>query len=154
MFLSDAAIVQAVADLLSQPVANLPAKLGTLASPGNAVVEAHAAAYNEVLGRLLNRGFTLAQITAWDQGPFYERMISLYFVMIDVAGTLGYDDRWVKQYDRRADLATVLVAAAGVFSTPAAPAGAGTVGVGTMDTSSDLIVADPNALQRGRVTRW
>ncbi len=152
MFLTDANILQSVADLLKQPVANLPAQLGTLASPGNVITEAHAAAYNEVVGRLLRRGFTLAQITAWDQGIFYERMISLYFVLINTAGTLGYDDRWVKQYDRRADLDTVLVSSANVVEDPAGTAG--TVGVGTMDTRNDLVVVDPDDRHIGRVTRF
>ncbi len=152
MFLTDANILQSVADLLKQPVANLPTQLGTLASPGNVITEAHAAAYNEVVGRLLRRGFTLAQITAWDQGIFYERMISLYFVLINTAGTMGYDDRWVKQYDRRADLDTVLVSSANVVEDPAGTAG--TVGVGTMDTRADLIVVDPDDRHIGRVTRF
>lgn len=147
-FLSDASILQSVADLLHQNAADLTPQLGTLAEPGNVITEGHAAAYNEIVGRLLNRGYTLAQITSWDQGVFYERQISLYFVLINVAGTFGYSDLWVKQYDRRKDLDTVLISVAGAFIQPV-EGNPGTCILGTESTSGDATAWMNPATRRG-----
>jgi hypothetical protein len=131
-FLTDAQITQSVSDILKYAsVGGLP----TYAA--NVVTEAHAAAYNEMLGRLLNRGYTLAQITSWDQGVFYERMLSIYFVMVNVAGTGDYSDLWIKQYDRRKDLDTVLISIGGVFVQPV-EGQPGTCSVGTESTAADV----------------
>lgn len=147
-FLTDAAVLQSVADIQHQDVGSLPLQLGTLASPGNVVLEAHAAAYNEIVGRLLNRGYTLAQITSWDQGVFYERQISLYFVLVNVAGTFGYSDLWIKQYDRRKDLDTVLVSISGSFVQPV-EGNPGTCILGTDSTSGDATAWMNPATRRG-----
>lgn len=131
MFLTDGQITQSVADLLKQQVSSLPSNYANL------ITEAHAAAYNEMVGRLLRRGYNTTQINAWDQGTFYERMISLYFILVNVAGTFGYDDRWVKQYDRRADLDTVLVSVGGVFIVPGDTTGNNPGNVGTGAIAAD-----------------
>ncbi len=150
MFLTDAAVLQSVADLLKVDVASLPAYWT------NVVAEAHAAAYNEMVGRLLDRGYTLAQITAWDQGVFYERMISLFWALTNGAGTSAFDPKFINQFDRRKDLDTVLLAVAGVYIKPGnmdvdAP---GTVGFGAEDFSDCLIVPDFDDHRRGKTTRF
>jgi hypothetical protein len=146
-FLTDLQISQSVADLLKVTLANLPAYAA------NVVTEAHAAAFAEIQGRLLNRGYTLAQITSWDQGAFYERQISLYFIMVNVAGTGDYSDLWVKQYDRRKDLDTVLISIGGIFVQPV-EGQPGTCSIGTESTATDATAwLNPNN-DRGNGSRW
>lgn len=153
-FLTHAQILQSCADQMHQAVAALPAPFGTLDSPGTMITEAHDAAYNEILGKLLARGFTLAQIAAWDQGPFYERKISLFFVATDNAALFNYDDKFIKLMDLRADLKSVLVSSGGGANWSTPKDSPGTVGSGPENTSSDLFVADDADERRGRVTRW
>lgn len=139
VFLTDLQIEQSLADLLK-----LAGGVGALpANAPNVVTEAHAAAYNEVVGRLLARGYTLAQITAWDQGVFYERQITLFFCMVNLAGTFGYDEKWIAMYDRRKDLATVMLSIGGTFVSPQSVDGSGTVGGGVENTANDIFVWPP-----------
>lgn len=149
MFLTDAVIQQSLADALKVVnVAALPAYAA------NIVTEQHVTAYNQIVSALLGRGYTLAQITAWDDGPNYERRIALFLILSDVGGLGGFDDKFIKTYDCRKDLQTLLLAIGGVFVAPGVAAGPGTVGFGQEDTSRDLIVPDPNDPRRGQVTRW
>ena len=73
MFLTDQQILNSVADLLKYSAASLPAYWT------NIVTEQHAAAYNYMLGKLLNRGFLQSQILQWDQGPLLRAAAQHFF---------------------------------------------------------------------------
>lgn len=150
MFLSEAKIKQAVADKLSTDVANL-------ASHWDGIIKAaHVSAYNQIVSRLLARGFTLAQVTAWDDGPEYEKDLSVFRALND-GGSLGaFSDTAIKVMDRRAELdkmgSLIIV---GVWTRPGnTDPGPGLVGTGSFDTNGATFVPfDPDA-QTGEFTRW
>ncbi len=148
MFLTDDQCLQSVADMLKTAKASLPAYWSSVVS------EAHAGAYNEIVGRLLRRGFTLAQITAWDRGAEFERQLTLFWALTNGGGLNSYDDKFIKTFDRRKDLDDVQFSIANVFINPVASDGPGQVGIGSEDTSNDLFSLDPDDVRRGHPTRW
>jgi len=112
------------------------------------ITAANTAAYNEIVTRLTARGFSAAQIAAWDRGVEYETKIALYWSLLEGGALDGYDDRslremkaWIKELD------TVQVLNAGAWQKPGNIPGPGTVGTGRMDTGLD----DPRV---GRVESW
>lgn len=90
----------------------------------------HTAAYQEIVGALLMRGFTKAQADAWDRGTEYERTLSLYFVFTTPQGAGNFDTQAVKLWDRREELRTVMIYASGAWTNPGESPG--TIGVGRM----------------------
>ncbi len=148
-FLTDTQVKQAVADFLKVDVADLP----TYWTGATRVIEdAHVAAYQEIQGRLLARGFTTAQVVLWDRGAEFEKHLTIYWSLINGGGTTAMDDRFVKMYDRRNDLNSVLVSVSGVFITPGDTPG--TIEIGAEDTSNDLFSLDQTDDRRGKPTRW
>jgi hypothetical protein len=142
-------IVQDIADALKAVnVAALPANWTNVAA------EAQIAAYQDIVGRLLARGFTLAQITAWDRGIEFERAISKYYAFSSPQGAGKFDYETMRIWDRRKELDIVQVFTAGVFVSPGSTPG--TVGVGGMNTSGDMFGTpfsddDPRL---GQTVRW
>ncbi len=131
MFLADADISQALADMYRTTTGALPSQLT------NVVAQAHTAAYQDILSGLLARGFSLAQISLWDRGAEFERMLSLYWVLVNSGENVNYGPL-VKNYDRRQDLKTVLLSIAGVYQAPAAADTPGDIGSGDFDTGRDV----------------
>ncbi len=148
-FLTDTQVKQAVADFLKVDVTQLPAYF---TGSGRVIEDAHVAAYQEIKGRLLARGFTAAQVDLWDRGAEFEKHLTIYWATINGGGTTAMDDRFLKQYDRRNDLNSVLVSVLGVFITPGDTPG--TIGIGAEDTSNDLFSLDQFDDRRGKPTRW
>jgi len=88
----------------------------------NIVGVSHPKAYNEIYMALMRRGFTAAQINAWDSGAEYELDISLWWCLVYGAGLQAYDPKWVAQLDRRRNmLPTVEISNAGVWQAPGIP---------------------------------
>lgn len=147
-FLTDEQLLNDLSDLLKKEQGTL------LPYWGNIVSAAHGWAYAFVVNTLAGRGFTLAQITAWDLGPHYERDLTLWKALVRGGGLEGYDDRFVKMLDVREELSKVsTLVIDGVFQQP--EGAAGTVGVGAADTSRDVFVwPDPNDEHLGEVTRF
>lgn len=93
----------------------------------------HTSAYQEIVGQLLQRGFSKAQVDAWDRGVEFERHLSLYFVFTSPQGHGSFDTNAVKLWDRREDLKSALVYASGAWTNPGESPG--TVGNGRMSES-------------------
>lgn len=145
MFLSNEQIKQAIADRLGVDVADL--------SPAIArqVPDHHKAAYQEVLGRLLRRGFSREQIDAWDRGGELEKAQAIYFCLVGISSTEAYDLSAAKLIDRRADLDSVQVFVRGEWVKPGTGAvGPGTVNHGTVGGSG----ACPLTPDNPRDIRW
>lgn len=81
--------------------------------------DASAAAYQDIRGALLARGFTDDQINAWDRLEEFSRALGTYWALYAGMGLQGgYDDRF-EQFDRRAELATIPVTIDGALQLPA-----------------------------------
>lgn len=147
-FLSDAQTLVSLEDTLKKPA-------GTLQSYWSRInTESHAWAYAHVVNVLLGKGFTIAQIADWDSGAHYERDLTLWRALTRGGGLEGYDDKFVKTFDRREELkALVALEIDGVFTAPAGTAGQ--VSTGPLDTTTDVFVwPDPDDPNLGSVTRW
>ncbi len=116
------------------------------------LTQCHQWAYNEIVSALLARGFTQAQIAAWDRGADFERDLTLYRALVRGAALEDYDLKAVEMLDRRKELCGVLVANGGQWQRPKDTPG--TVGSGSFDTSGDLYSLDPDDPRRGEPTRW
>lgn len=103
MFLTDSDFRQSVADTLKMNVSALSAYWDRLA------VEAHTTAYKDIRGALLARGFSAAQIDAWDRGQEFERDLGLYWALVRGAGLHQYQREFVDALDRREELKAVHV---------------------------------------------
>jgi hypothetical protein len=86
------------------------------------VPQAVTAGYQDILGALLNRGFSKAQVDAWDRRVEFNFSQSLYWALVNggAAADVAQPDA-LKALDRREELKTVLVFVSGVWVQP--PAG-------------------------------
>lgn len=110
-------------------------------------------AYNEIVTALATRGYSKAQIDAWDRGKEFEQSIGAFWAL-DLGGLLGnVDDRLWTKLDRRAELATVDVLIGGGLVTPGG-SDQGAVGHGKLSAADDLFSLDPRDRRRGVPTEW
>jgi hypothetical protein len=146
----DTQILAFVADMLKVAVANLPGYYAASLVP-----RGHLSGYQEVLGILLRRGFTMAQALGFDRLGEFEQSLSLFFILSDAGTYRRVDDRTLEALDRRKELETVVVFINGL---PVAPLDASDAtdlaGQGDLDTSQDLFVMDSDDPRIGQVTRW
>lgn len=125
MLLTDANIKTAVAAQLKTAPEDLPSYWDEI------VAAAHTSGWQDVLEGLLRRGFTQAQVLAWDRCAEYERKMSTYHALVNGGALESFDLTGVRLLDVRKDLERVQVYAGGVYVTPAnGTAGPGTVGNG------------------------
>jgi hypothetical protein len=70
------------------------------------ITEANQWAYNEILSRLVARGFTLAQVTAWDRGAEFQRDMGVWKCIADnaVMQPDSYNVKAKDTLDRRKEL--------------------------------------------------
>ncbi len=131
MFLSDAQIKTSLAAHLKQDADDLDMNVW-----GPILGRAHQAAYQEILGKLLARSFTIDQINSFDSGAFYEESITLFFLAARGSFGESYDLTAAKLLDKRADLVTCQVFIGGKWVKPLEGAsGPGTVNTGPQKTS-------------------
>lgn len=139
-FLTDIQTLEAISDALSQSgVNNVPIQMNGINK------RAHAWAEQQVVAALAGRGYTTAQIAAFDQGANFVYDLTVWRALamsraLQSLGTTG--TMLLSQFDRRAELATVVYTAGGVYQDPL-----GTVGlpsVGDNDTSNDIFVLPPS----------
>lgn len=131
MFNTDAIILQAVSDTLQAVgVSNLPAQWTNIAA------QAHVWAYNTIVSALSGRGFTPAQILAWDRGAEFEGDLAIYRALSRGGALANLDDKFIRTFDRREELKDVFYTTGGAIQD--AQGTAGQVGVGDMDTSTDI----------------
>lgn len=122
---------------------------------GTIVPQAVTAGYQDVLGALLARGFSKAQVDAWDRLGEFHLSQALYWALVNGGATLdqAHPDA-LKALDRREDLKSVLVFANGVWVQP--PAGnPGLVVTAGPDASGGVFSwPDPDDSNLGRPTVW
>lgn len=96
-------VLQRVADALKKDVGALQSYWT------NHVTGALTYATQEVQGRLVARGFTLAQVAAWTRRDEFVSDIALFRALV-LGGMLeGFDKTWLDAIDRRKELARVQV---------------------------------------------
>jgi hypothetical protein len=117
MFLTTAEAQQALADDLKIPVGSLSDYWTGNISGGGILPGAQQSAYQDIVGALIGRGFSQAQIDAWDRGPEFERDLML-FRAHSRGGGLSTEKP--AALDRSKDLLRVEVFIKGVWQQPAA----------------------------------
>jgi hypothetical protein len=118
-------------------------------------------AYNEIVSAFAARGYTLAQITAWDRGEEFQLDIGAWWALkrlgvmhSDALGQANLDalDRRPELHGKEPDIKPVVLTISGVVQEPL-----GTFGqpsFGPMDTTDDLFVMDTEDSRIGEVTRF
>jgi hypothetical protein len=124
--LSDQEAAGVVADALKKSLSDLESYWASIAARAN------VSAYQEVLGSLLARGFTLAQADAWDRLLEFVSDQMLFFSLVRGGVLEAFSSEYLKLIDRREELKTVQVFVSGVYVNPdAGSSGPGQVGQGT-----------------------
>jgi hypothetical protein len=133
LFLTDAALLNDLADTLQKPEGTLQLFWQ------NILPQEHLKAYQWLVSTMLRKGFLLTQVVGWDMGQFYERDLTLYFTLRRGAALQPVDDRLLGTMDVRKEVEELQVlSVGGVFQDPAGTAGQ--VGSGAYDTSGDVFV--------------
>src|SRR5262249_43171562 len=97
-----------------------------------AITRGNVAAYNLIRAALVTRGFTPAQIDAWDSIDDYRADLALWSIFTKYAVLEEYDQRSIDALDRREELKTVELITAGKLVQPPADPLAKQVGSGTL----------------------
>jgi hypothetical protein len=116
-YTNDSVVMDDVAAVLKMAsAAALPPYYATLAPLG------HLNALNAIYGRLVARGYTQAQIAAWDRGAAVERCMAIVETLRLAGAAESIPDAVLKMYDSYTDkdglLDTVLLTAGGVWAAP------------------------------------
>src|SRR5438552_863679 len=112
MFLHDSDIRPSLAAILKQDPAALPAYWDTI------LTDAHNKAYNEILRRLLARGFSIDQAKTWDAGAEFEKDMTLWWTLNNGGALNPAEDKWIMKLDRRKELDDVDVLIGGALVVP------------------------------------
>lgn len=116
------------------------------------VSSSNKAAYADIIGALLARGYTAAQIATWDARKTFQLHQGMFWALYGAKGADDPDsERWAK-FDRREELKTVALVAGGVIITD--PAKAGAVSYGTLNTDADRYVRDTYSLGEKTKDGW
>lgn len=149
MFIADLQLQTEVAAL--QKLADGGAAL--TANSMTVIKSANAAAYGCIVRALIARGYTKAQVDAWDSGAEFQRSIGLYFYFVSPLSQTGEDAEVIKMLDRRKELKTEAVTNSYVLISPA-PGQPGQVAVGAFDQSADMFVwPDPDDSRIGQISQ-
>jgi hypothetical protein len=107
-YVTDADLLTYLAAVLLKETdsANLPSGAGANVSAAN------QKAYDELNAVLRERGFSAAQVDAWDRRAEFNRDIAVYWVLVDYFNAES-TDLWVRKYDRRDELKSVSVLQSG-----------------------------------------
>jgi len=135
MFLSDSEFTTHVAASLKVASSDLASYWSEIAG------KAHQSAYYDIRGALINRGFSAAQVDAWERGAEFERDIGLWWAIIRGGRPAHIDDQMMEALDRRMELKTVAVE---VSSGAAQEPGGNQSNIvsGTLDTTTDRWTKD------------
>lgn len=107
------------------------------------IPDALETAYQELLAILVNRGYTKAQVDAWDGLNAYWRRLATYYAITLGSGLVqNYDDKWVEKLKPDLKfLETAQISIGGVQATPDDEAD-GMVLQGDLDTEDDRYTKD------------
>ncbi len=148
MFLTDADIKTALSALLKMAEAGLPDYWDVV------ITAAHTAAYQDILGGLMSRGFRKDQVDSWDRGGEFEKDISIFWCLARGGAYAEFGAEAVKALDRRKELATVLVFAGGVWIKPSGDQPGLVTSSGPNIAGGVFNFPDPDDPRVGEVTRW
>ena len=84
----------------------------------NIITDANNSAWEDIREKLGRRGFTETQIDTWDRSEEFNKDIGLYWCLVKGGVGHNYDDRFIRQLDRRAELETIQVTIAGAVVQP------------------------------------
>ena len=146
-FKTDQDIRNRLAGLLKQEQDQVPGYWDPIVSDSN------AAGYNEIVTKLVARGYSKAQVDAWDRGAEFEIDIALFWCLVKGAGLHGYDDKFINKLDRRAELDEVDVLIDGKLVDPAGVAG-DQWGWGLQETSNERFSFDADDANLDTPTVW
>ena len=129
-YISNAELKTHIEAYLGATASTLPTKWDTVLTTAN------ESAANTIIGKLVNRGLTLAQIASWDRVEEFNYMLGLYRLLILCAGVDSPGDLWAEKLRRwEDDLDTVPVVLSGVLADES-----GSMAVGQFGTDNDMFV--------------
>lgn len=144
-FITDAVLKTFVAGVLKKPEDDL----NNTTYWNGTITIANQSATDEIKGRLAARGFTTAQIAAWDRVEEFNKWIGAYNALVAGGALESYDDRYVERFKRWLDeLDTVAVLNNGTLQASQ------DIAEGPVNTEEDLFVMDDEDPRRGEVTRF
>lgn len=148
-FITDAQLRNAVAAMIKKDPAALEPFWAEL------IPIANESAYNQIVSALNDRGYTTAQIDAWDRGAEFQRYISIYEVMVLAQALTDFNLENLRTFAARVNqLADVVVKTGGEVIEAGADSPESQVGYGSLSTTNDLFVLDPYDSRRGNPTTW
>jgi len=121
------------------------------------VTRANVSGWQEVLGQLVKRGYTQAQVLAWDRGQEFQSDCMLYRALVTGGALEGFSSEFIKAIDRRKELETVQVFINGDFVNPSVgTSGPGQVGSGPAVGvgRGSLFTWPPSDLNTNDEIRW
>lgn len=95
------------------------------------IEKARQTAYSDLIDILIGRGYTIAQLDAWDSREVYNRQQALFWLYTETSLGMGYDDKEINKLNRAEQLrkaTTIMIN--GVAVKPDAPAANGGIGGG------------------------
>lgn len=117
------------------------------------VADANARAYEEITSLLIGRGYTLAQINAWDYGAGFQADLMLYFALSRAATTDHHDSAVGKQFidslDRRGELSGQRGGMGGRGGMRGGMGGRGGMGMGGMGTRPVQLIIGGKVVEPG-----
>lgn len=117
-WISDDQLKQKLADILQVDVADFDSiKSSTITDSNNA-------AWNDILSILVARGYTMAQVDAWDQRVVYNTDIAMFWAFVKGRLPIADGTMQVDKLDRRKELLEMVLLIGGVPVLPG-PADAG-----------------------------
>jgi hypothetical protein len=148
-FVSTSDAQTAVAGVLKVAFADLPSYWTGV------VADSQVSAYQEIEAQLLDRGYILSQVLLWDRGAEFEKDLTIFWALTRGGGLSGmYDDRFIKMFDRRKDLATVAIAISGKYVSPSSDSPGG-ITTGARSTTGDVFAQPTRDLPgRGQAFDW
>lgn len=128
------------------------------------VTQANLQAYNEILGRLAERGYSAAQIAAWDRGAEFQKALGAFFALTIVKANNPeqYSLQAIQLYDWRDQLTgneqknikPVGVLNSGVWQDPDGPVGQPTTGAFESDGDLFGVPIDPDDARIDEIVRF
>jgi hypothetical protein len=135
-FITAAVLEDAVLVRLGQAATATPATSVTAV-----ITDAVDEAYQEIVTVLTERGYTAAQIAAWDRGAEFNRKIGVCLSLTNIGVNHEVDEQRLDRICKcREELLTVSVLVSGVLVEPSSDAA--DFGHGTMSTTTDTFVFD------------
>lgn len=103
------------------------------------VADANEWAYNEIVSALLERGFTISQINEWDRREEFNKSLGLFWCLVLGGVTHAYDDKFIRDLDRREELKTVFVSTG---QEPVDPETENRISTGMLENDADVFTMD------------